>query len=111
MKLGLSSLTPIAVTPLPIFADIATVSYALPGTSPSDIAAGLARFFGDAEQHAVLRERQKAWVEAHSWPNLSARLDGLIRGEVRAHAARSDATEPSCSEASSAITAPIQVWP
>jgi glycosyltransferase involved in cell wall biosynthesis len=80
VKLGLSSLVPVVVTPLPIFADIASVSHRLPGVTPVDIAEGLAKFLDHAD-HTVLRERQKAWVDAHAWPNLSARLDGMIRGE------------------------------
>ena len=92
VKLGLSSLVPVAVTPLPIFADIATVGFTLPGMAPADIADGLAEFFDHAD-HAVLGERQKAWVEAHAWPNLSARLDGMIRGESRANAASPEAIE------------------
>lgn len=87
VKMGLGSLAPVAVTPLPIFADIAPVSYALPGMTPADIAAGLAEFFADPAGHAGLIDRQKAWVAAHAWPKLSARLDDLIRGELRAHRA------------------------
>jgi glycosyltransferase involved in cell wall biosynthesis len=83
VKMGLSSLTPVAVTPLPIFADIAAVAYTLPGMAAADIAEGLGAFFAQSD-HTVLRERQKAWIEAHAWSNLSARLDGLIRGELRA---------------------------
>jgi glycosyltransferase involved in cell wall biosynthesis len=83
VKMGLSSLTPVAVTPLPIFADIAAVSYTLPGTAPEDIADGLARFLERSDSVAA-GDKQKAWVAAHAWPHLSARLAGLIRGELRA---------------------------
>ena len=85
VKLGLSSLAPIAVTPLPIFADIATVTHRLPGMTPAAIATGLSEFFARpdrAEHRAELRHKQEAWVAAHAWPHLSARLDGLIRGEL-----------------------------
>jgi glycosyltransferase involved in cell wall biosynthesis len=95
VKLGLSSLVPVAVTPLPIFTDIASVSHRLPGVTPADIAEGLAEFLDHAD-HTVLRERQKAWVDAHAWPNLSARLDGMIRGESLASP---DATERHYAEA------------
>ncbi len=83
VKLGLSSLAPIAVTPLPIFADIATVTHRLPGMTPVEIATGLSEFFARPDR-AGFRYRQQAWVAAHAWPNLSARLDGLIRGELMA---------------------------
>lgn len=84
VKMGLASLTPIAVTPLPIFADIATVSHTLPGTTSVDIADGLATLLANPAGNSALASRQKAWVAAHAWPKLSARLDGLIRGELRA---------------------------
>jgi glycosyltransferase involved in cell wall biosynthesis len=81
-KMGLGSLTPIAVTPLPIFADIASVSHTLPGTTPADIADGLATILADRIAKSALIDRQKAWVTAHSWPKLSTRLASLIRGEL-----------------------------
>ena len=81
--MGLSSLTPVAVTPLPIFADIAAVSHTLPGTAPGDIADGLAGLLERADDVGA-GDKQKAWVAAHTWPYVSARLDGLIRGELRA---------------------------
>jgi glycosyltransferase involved in cell wall biosynthesis len=83
VKMGLASLTPIAVTPLPIFADIAAVSHILPGMIAVDISDGLETLLADAAGKSVLTERQEAWVAAHAWSNLSARLDGLIRGELR----------------------------
>ena len=82
VKMGLSSLTPVAVTPLPIFADVAAVTHTLPGTTAGHIASGLAEFLKQTDNIAT-RDKQKSWVAAHAWPHLSARLDGLIRGELR----------------------------
>jgi glycosyltransferase involved in cell wall biosynthesis len=83
VKIGLASLTPIAVTPLQIFADIAAVSHTLPGTTSADIADGLTTLLADPPATSALAGRQEAWVAAHAWPNLWSRLDGLIRGELR----------------------------
>jgi hypothetical protein len=79
----LASLTPIAVTPLQIFADIAAVSHTLPGTTSADMADGLTTLLADPVGTSALATRQEAWVTAHAWPNLWSRLDGLIRGELR----------------------------
>lgn len=83
VKMGLGSLTPVAVTPLPIFSDVAAVSYRLPGTGPADIAEGLTAFLANTGCITSLLDRQKAWAQAHSWVAVSARLDGLIQGELR----------------------------
>jgi glycosyltransferase involved in cell wall biosynthesis len=83
VKMGLGSLTPVAVTPLPIFSDVAAVSYHLPGTGPADIAEGLTAFLANTGCITSLLDRQKAWAQAHSWVAVSARLDGLIQGELR----------------------------
>jgi glycosyltransferase involved in cell wall biosynthesis len=84
VKMGIASLTPVAVTPLPIFADIATVSHTLPGISPAEIARGVEELFVDKAHLSDLANRQRAWADLHSWALLSTRLDNLIRGELRA---------------------------
>jgi glycosyltransferase involved in cell wall biosynthesis len=86
VKMGLSSGTAVAVTPLPIFADVAAVSHTLPGTAPAEIADGLASLLSDPARLAALTEQQQTWAAARDWATLSARLDGLIRGEVWASA-------------------------
>jgi glycosyltransferase involved in cell wall biosynthesis len=85
VKMGFASGAAVAVTPLPIFADVMTMSHVLPGTSPADIADGLMSLLSDPVRRSVLQEQQRAWVAAHDWATLSDRLDGLIRGEVYAH--------------------------
>jgi glycosyltransferase involved in cell wall biosynthesis len=84
VKMGIASLTPIAVTPLPIFADVASVCHVLPGIAPEDIARGIATLLADAPALDDLRARQRAWVSSHSWPVLSRRLINLINSELRA---------------------------
>jgi glycosyltransferase involved in cell wall biosynthesis len=82
IKLGLASLTPVVCTPLPIFDDGNDVVHRLPGITPSEIASGLDGLLADRPKLAGHRIRQKEWVEAHEWTNLSRRLDGLLRGEA-----------------------------
>lgn len=80
VKMGLSALTPIAVTPIPIFDDIAAVAHVLPGLDAASIAAGLEPLLLDG---AAAHRRQQEWVAAHAWPLLSRRLGGLILGCLR----------------------------
>jgi glycosyltransferase involved in cell wall biosynthesis len=82
VKTGLASLKPVIVTPLDVFADVASVCHVFSGSKPADIAAGLENVLSGADSRSDLPERQKAWVAGHTWSIISARLDGLIRGEM-----------------------------
>ena len=87
VKMGLASLRPVAVTPLPIFADVAELVHRLPGVEPDAIAEGLAAVWGGGgEGVGAKMARQRAWVAAHAWPALLARLDGLVTGVWREQA-------------------------
>jgi glycosyltransferase involved in cell wall biosynthesis len=81
VRLGLSSLRPVATTPLAIFDDVASITHRLPGTAPAELARGIEQLLSDDKKRLGLAERQRAWVDAHSWPKLSRRLGDLIRGE------------------------------
>ena len=79
VKMGLSSLTRVAVTPLPIFDDIAGVAHVLPGLGAEAIASGLEGVLAGV----VADGGQRDWVAAHGWPVLSRRLGGMILGCLR----------------------------
>lgn len=81
MRLGLSSLTPVACSPLPIFDDIADIAHRLPGFTPRDLALGLKTLLTDDAELSRFAERQQVAAVAHAWPSVSRQLDGLIRGE------------------------------
>jgi glycosyltransferase involved in cell wall biosynthesis len=81
VRLGLASLVPVACTPLPIFDDVANATYQLSGITPEAIADGITTLWSDETLRSELAAKQKAWVTAHTWPTLSRRLTGLIRGE------------------------------
>ncbi len=81
VRLGLSSLRPVATTPLAIFDDVASVTHRLPGIAPADLAQGIELLLSDNKKLFRLAEQQRTWVNTHSWSILSRRLDGLIRGE------------------------------
>jgi glycosyltransferase involved in cell wall biosynthesis len=80
IRLGLASRTPVACTPLPIFSDVAEITYRFHATSPEAIAEGLADLLGDTARLAALAERQADWLAAHGWPRVSRRLANLLRG-------------------------------
>jgi glycosyltransferase involved in cell wall biosynthesis len=84
VRYGLAAGRPVAVTPLSIFEDVADCTFALPGTSPQDIAAGIRSITSDlrrnsAEVQGVL-QRADNWRNTHAYPVLGRRLAGLLRG-------------------------------
>ena len=87
VRYGLASAKPVAVTPLPIFDDIADVVFRLPGCSAEDIARGISDIIGkiagkSADFHD-LGQRAKQWQEAHQYPMLANRLENLLTALVR----------------------------
>ena len=81
VRIGLASLVPVACTPLPIFDDVASVTYRLSGITPEAVAEGVTNLLSDEALRTELAGKQKAWLAAHAWSTLSRRLLGLIRGE------------------------------
>lgn len=82
VRFGLASLVPVACTRLPVFEDVASVSYQLSDITPRAIAGGITTLLSDDALRFKLVAKQREWLAAHAWPNLSRRLMGLIRGEL-----------------------------
>ena len=78
VRQAISSLTPVAVTPLSIFDDVSPVVHKLPGFTPLLIAKGLKKWtlnsLGDP-----MSDREKEWRKQHSFKKLGYRLEGLIK--------------------------------
>lgn len=78
--IGLASGTPVAVTPLPIFGDVADAVHVLPGTEPDALAAGIRDLLDDAGARKTQSEKAAQWGASRQWPVLSARLLNTIDG-------------------------------
>lgn len=82
VRYGIASGRPVAVTPLPIFADVASAVHPLPGTSAHAIADGIAGILHrlrDADP--VLAEQARTaerWRAAHRYSRVARRLDGML---------------------------------
>ena len=80
---------PVAVTPLPIFDDIAGLVHRLPGYAASDLAAGLADMVmalreGDPKgRFAQTQARADAWRATHGYDVLGDRLWHILNGAHR----------------------------
>lgn len=80
VRMGLASGRPIACTPLPIFLDVASVTFQLPGTTPVLLAEGIEALLGSTEDLKAAAHRQNAWLAEHAWSAVSSRLWNILRG-------------------------------
>lgn len=83
VRMALVAHCPTAVTPLPIFADVAAAVSVLPGTDSASLANGIACLladFDDAAVRAAACARAADFVAARGASQLSRRLRGLILG-------------------------------
>ena len=82
IRYGLASKRPVAVTPLPIFDDVASAVFQLPGITPEDIAQGIKTYIsrikkGD-EEIINLGKRAEEWRKSHLYPKVAERLSGIL---------------------------------
>ena len=83
VRMALVAGCPVAVTPLPIFADVASAVSFLPGIGPEQLAEGIARLlteFDPPQAHAAACARAAEFVARRGADQLSQRLRGLIEG-------------------------------
>lgn len=82
VRFGIASGRPVAVTPLPIFGDVQALVHHLPGTTPSDIARGIARLVGESGDFEQSTEAQQAsrqqWLEEHAYWQVGQRLQMML---------------------------------
>ena len=80
VRYGLSSGRPIAVTPLSIFDDLGDAVFRMPGTTPQEMAQGIAAALehleDDTEIARGIRESALRWMEEHDY---SRHIDRLMR--------------------------------
>jgi glycosyltransferase involved in cell wall biosynthesis len=81
VRYGLASGVPVAVTPLPIFDDVREAVFTLSGTSPAQIAAGIAELsrIPDGQHSHITAENADRWRKAHFYSVVSRRLELLLK--------------------------------
>ena len=80
VRMGLAAGCPVAVTPLPIFDDVADAVHALPGTDVDSIATGIRQLLDDPALAEEQVRKAEQWTASRQWPLLSVRLLNLIDG-------------------------------
>lgn len=85
VRMALVAERPVAITPLPIFGDVASSCGVLPGTDADALAKGVGELLHELQDPARARtyvEKAKAYVDRHNTRRLSRRLYNLIEGCV-----------------------------
>ncbi|WP_151636858.1 glycosyltransferase family 4 protein [Noviherbaspirillum aerium] len=85
VRMALVAERPVAITPLPIFGDVASSCGVLPGTDADALAKGvdaLLRELGEGNRAQEYIGKAKAYVDRHNTRRLSRRLYNLIEGCV-----------------------------
>lgn len=80
VRYGLATTRPVAVTPIAIFDDVGDTVVRLPGTSPVDLASGLAEIIDDRSRLGDSSRTAQKWREAHRYSRLGRRLSNILRG-------------------------------
>lgn len=82
VRYGIASGRPVAVTPLDIFDDVAQAVHVLPGTSPDDIAKGIALLVDQLEKEdSMVRKKEdqaERWRAEHRYTNVGQRLNQML---------------------------------
>lgn len=80
VRMGIASGRPVAVTPLPIFDDVADVVHRLPGISPVELAEGILRLLDDPALLASRAGATERFLAARAWPALARRFANIVDG-------------------------------
>jgi glycosyltransferase involved in cell wall biosynthesis len=87
VRYGLAVGKAVAVTPLPIFDDVASCVFTLPGFSPPELARGIfdltEKLRRGGEDVVGVMERAQQWRDVHGYPVVGRRMAGTIRGLYR----------------------------
>lgn len=80
VTIGLATLKPVLVSPLPIFSDLADCTWRMAGDGVQDIVDAVCALESDPEQTRNLLVRQHEWLAERNCLRISARLDAVIKG-------------------------------
>lgn len=83
VRYGLSVGKHVAVTPLPIFDDVAPAVFTLPGVSPNEIAQGIQQTLNEIAKNSAISmtkaDDATQWRASHRYAHLGARLYGMLK--------------------------------
>lgn len=80
VTIGLATLKPVLVSPLPIFSDLSECTWRMSGESVEDIVRAVCDLESSPEDIEQLRAGQQEWLAERSWARISPRLEAVIDG-------------------------------
>jgi hypothetical protein len=88
VRYGMAAERPVAVTPLPIFADLEGATFRLPGVGEQDIANGLdaalSAISSKTRQASQIAQQAARWCEQHDYQTVGKRLFGICKSLANA---------------------------
>ncbi len=82
VRLAIAAGVPCACTALPVFDDVSPIVRTLPGFSAEALANGLAAMLADDKALEAQTRHQTKWAEQITWPIITKRMNGMVRGLV-----------------------------
>lgn len=82
----LASLTPVVVTPIPIFDEAGDAVARFEADTPEAIAAGIAGLLADSDARTALADAARRWLGERSWEAIARRTHGMLAGLLAARA-------------------------
>lgn len=83
VRYGMAAARPVAVTPLDIFADLKGATFRMAGTSPTDLASGIATALdaiaGNTQDAVAIAEKAERWRHQHNYDVIARRLFNLCK--------------------------------
>jgi glycosyltransferase involved in cell wall biosynthesis len=86
VRLALSSLAPVAVTPVAIFDELGEAVARLASGEPADMARSIEVLLRDSRRRRDVQARAADWLASRDWGAVGARLEGMLRGLVQSRA-------------------------
>ena len=78
----LSSGTPVAVTPIPIFDEADDAVFRFDAADPAAIAQGIASLLTDVQARQSLQDAAVRWTEERAWNKIARQVHGMVTGLV-----------------------------
>ena len=80
VRVAMTSLSPLVVSDVKIFAEIDDAVVKVGGGTPEAFADAIADLLRSAERRLEVQQSMQAWLEAHDWKRIAATMDGMIKG-------------------------------